>query len=273
MTTKSAVILARGLGTRMRDATPQSGSGLSDAQVAAARQGVKAMMPFDRPFLDYSLSVLADAGIERAVLVIGPEHRAVRDHVHATAVGRRVAIDFAVQTEPLGTADAVLAAEQAVGAEPFLVLNGDNLYPLAAVRDLASLDEPGLVAFDADALAQRSGIDPARILRFALLDLDPEDRLIDVVEKPDADHPLAQRQSRWVSMNLWRFPPAIFAACRDLKPSPRGEYELQDAVRRSGTVGGLRYRALRSCEPVLDLSGQGDIATVGARLAHWTPRP
>jgi glucose-1-phosphate thymidylyltransferase len=246
---------------------------LSNAQADAARQGVKAMMPFDRPFLDYSLSVLADAGIRRAVLVIGPEHAAVRTYFADTAAGRRVSIDFAVQAEPLGTADAVLAAATAVGDEPFLTLNGDNLYPASAVAALAALPGPGLVAFEAEALATTSGIEPSRILRFALLDLDADDRLIDLVEKPDPDHPLARRSTRWVSMNLWRFTPAIFSACRGLAASPRGELELQDAVRRSQREGGLSYQALRSSDAVLDLSGQADIAAVGAGLAAMEARP
>ena len=75
--TNKAVILARGLGKRMRQADERA---TIDAQQAAvADQGIKAMIPIGRPFLDYVLSALADAGYHDVCLVIGPEHTAVRD--------------------------------------------------------------------------------------------------------------------------------------------------------------------------------------------------
>lgn len=76
--TDRAVILARGLGTRMRKAV--QAAGLSEAQAAVAQTGVKALMPIKRPFLDYVLSALADAGWRRVCLVIGPEHDALRSY-------------------------------------------------------------------------------------------------------------------------------------------------------------------------------------------------
>ena len=53
-------------------------AGLGDAQSRVADTGVKAMIPIGRPFLDFVLSGLADAGISEVCLVIGPEHDAVR---------------------------------------------------------------------------------------------------------------------------------------------------------------------------------------------------
>ncbi len=74
-----AIILARGLGTRMRERA-QGGAAMDAAQAEAADRGVKAMIPIGRPFLDYVLSALADAGYTEACLVIGPEHDAIRDY-------------------------------------------------------------------------------------------------------------------------------------------------------------------------------------------------
>ena len=78
-----AVILARGLGTRMRQEDP--GAGLSQAQKEVARSGIKALIPLGRPFLDYVLSGLADAGYRRVCLVIGPEHEALRRYCSRTS--------------------------------------------------------------------------------------------------------------------------------------------------------------------------------------------
>ena len=61
-----------------------------------ADAGLKAMVPFERPFLDYLLHNLADSGISRACVVIGPAHEAVRDY-YARLATRRIAIEFAVQ--------------------------------------------------------------------------------------------------------------------------------------------------------------------------------
>src|SRR6266496_6133829 len=121
---RKAVVLARGLGTRMRQSDGMAR--LDPAQEAAAAAGIKAMISFGRPFLDYVLSALADAGLEEVCLVIGPEHAAVRDYHTTTVPPRRVRLAFAVQEEPRGTADAVLAAEQFAAGEGFLVINSDN---------------------------------------------------------------------------------------------------------------------------------------------------
>ncbi len=85
-----------------------------------ADSGVKGMIPFRRPFLDYVLSALADAGCRQVCLVIGPEHDTVRDYYQRVRVPRRVEIAFAEQRDARGTADAVLSAEAFAGDDPFL---------------------------------------------------------------------------------------------------------------------------------------------------------
>lgn len=104
-----AVILARGLGSRMRRESDEAS--LTKEQSAAADQGVKAMISFGRPFLDYVISGLADAGYDDICLVIGPEHDIIRDYYESIPKSR-VKISYAIQEEPLGTANAVLAAEE-----------------------------------------------------------------------------------------------------------------------------------------------------------------
>ena len=251
------------------------GAALPGSQASAAAAGAKGMMPFARPFLDYVLSVLADAGISEAVLVIGPppEGAAIREYFAATEAGRRVSIRFAVQPEPLGTADAVYAARDVVRPGPFLMLNSDNLYPLDSCSVLASLGGAGLIAFEADTLVRDSGIERERVLRYALVDADCDGWLRAIHEKPDPDHPLAQSAERWVSMNLWSFTPRIFDACARVVPSARGELELADAVTIAMHEFGERFRVIRMSSAVLDLSSRADVAFVGQRLASITPRP
>ena len=93
------------------------------------------MIPVGRPFLDYLLSALVDAGLEEVCLVIGPEHSEVRERYGKGDTRARVS--FAIQEEPRGTADALLAAESFTAGESFVVLNSDNYYPVAVLAKRA----------------------------------------------------------------------------------------------------------------------------------------
>ena len=150
-----AVILARGLGTRMRRSDPKAS--LDSSQAAAADSGLKALIPIKRPFLDYVLSTLADAGYRRVCLVIGPEHDAIRDYYGALGT-KRIDISFAVQEKPLGTADAVRVVEPIAGGGSFVMLNSDNYYPVEALAALRLLPGAGLAVFERESLIAQSNI-------------------------------------------------------------------------------------------------------------------
>jgi dTDP-glucose pyrophosphorylase len=262
--TERGVVLARGLGTRMRQESP--GAKLDAAQAAAAEQGLKAFIPIGRPFLDYILSALADAGLTRLCIVIGPEHDVVRRYYASEVTLTRMSVDCVIQEKPLGTADAVLAAEAWTDGEPFLVANGDNYYPVEALSALAALTMPGLVAFSREGLLADGQITPERILSFALVDLDGL-RLRRIVEKPDSVDVARLSRGSYVSMNCWRFDTRIFDACRNAPLSPRGELELPLTVQQAIDDGRFPVEAVLSNAGVLDLSGRADIAAVARRLA------
>jgi Na+/proline symporter/dTDP-glucose pyrophosphorylase len=253
-----AVILARGLGTRMRAA--DAGARLSAEQAAAADAGMKAMIAIDRPFIDYVVSALADAGYTDVCLVVGPEHGAMRDY-YASNAPARVRVTFAIQAEPLGTADAVLAAAEFIGDDLFVVLNSDNYYPVAVLRELRRLREPALPAFDRETLVRESNIPPERIMRYALIDVGENGYVRRIVEKPERDIAGAP-----VSMNVWLLTPAIFEACRRVPKSARGELELPNAVQWAIDHLGMRVRAVPVRAGVLDLSQRADIPVVAERL-------
>ncbi|MCC6316807.1 MAG: NTP transferase domain-containing protein [Gemmatimonadaceae bacterium] len=262
--TTKAVILARGLGSRMRRG--DTAATLSDAQSAAADSGVKGMIPIDRPFLDYVISALADAGLSEVCLVIGPEHDAVRAYYTQDVRPERVHIHFAIQEHPRGTADAVAAAAAFAGDDPVLVLNADNYYPVSAYRAIASLGGSGLVGFDAASLVVNSNIPAERIRAFALVTADSAGHLASIVEKPDEATWARLAGSARVSMNLWSFTPVIFEACPRVQLSPRGELELQDAVRIARDEFGEAFTVVPSSGGVLDLSSRQDIPRVAAAL-------
>ena len=266
--TRSAVILARGLGTRMRRNDP--GVALAEDQEAAADQGMKGMIPIGRPFLDYVLSALADAGYERVCLVIGPEHQAVVAHYTVASPPKRIAIDFATQEKPLGTADAVLAAEEFCGSESFVVLNSDNYYPAEALAALRAAKPPAIAGFARSALIADGNVSPERVTRFGALTIDEADCLVRIVPRPgDAFEPDAEV---YASMNCWLFDQWIFDACRQVPLSPRNELELPRAVQLAIDTMGMRFSVLRLHSAVLDMSTRGDVSSVEAKLKRVNVR-
>src|SRR5262249_4011748 len=128
-----AVLLARGLGSRMKQ--DSDAASLTAEQAAAASAGAKGMMPIGppspppgasgmaRPFLDYVLSALADAGCTRVCLIVAPDHSTIREHYDGAGRPARLHVEFAVQPVADGTARAVLCAQDYAGRDPFLVLN------------------------------------------------------------------------------------------------------------------------------------------------------
>ena len=145
------------------------------------------MISVGRPFLDYVLSGLADSGFEQACLVIGPEHGVVRDYYTRVQQPTRIQITFALQAEAIGTANALLAAEEFAGADGFLTINADNYYPVEVLRALRGLGQPGTVLFEEEALVRESNIPAQRIRDFAYAVVNREGFLSDLIEKPDAN--------------------------------------------------------------------------------------
>lgn len=248
---------------------PARGLHLDPAQERLASAGLKALIPFHgHPFLSYTLSALADAGVREVCLVVRPGADPIRAYYYHLATAR-LHLTFAVQAEPLGSAHALLAAEPFVTtpqASPFLVLNGDNHYPAAILARLCQTPGQALAGFDADALVARGNIPADRIAAFALVTMTEAGTLAGIVEKPDEATRRSLTGRSLVSMTCWRFEPEIFAACRAIAPSTRGEYELPDAVAHAITHSGARFQVIPAAEPVLDLSRREDIATVAEHL-------
>lgn len=264
MENKKVVILARGLGTRMRQ--QDTTVAMDEKQAAIAASGMKAMIWINgRPFLDYVLDELADAGFSEICLVIGPEHNAIREYYESLPMSR-VQVSFAIQEKPLGTADAVLAAENFAGDDRFLVINSDNYYPIRPFEMIRALDEAGLVGFEREALVRESNFPLERVLKFAVMKIDEEGYIEQVFEKPDEETLKQFSGEIYVSMTCWLFSKKIFEACRNVKLSVRGELELADAIQYAIDKLGERFKMLPIHAGVLDLSSRADIASVAEKL-------
>ncbi len=258
-----AVILARGLGTRMR--REDAAADLDETQTAAADSGVKGMIPIGRPFLDFVLTAIADAGFERVCIVIGPEHNAIRDYYTSEAPPSRLSVTFAVQEKPLGTADAVLVAEGFAGGEAFVVLNSDNYYPVEALARLRVTPAPALIGFARSALIKSGNVAPDRVERFGALEFDERHILESITPRKHAAGPASGEV--YASMNCWLFDSQIFDVCRVVPVSPRGEFELTRAVQMAVDSLKMKFTVVPMNAAVLDLSTRADIASVKERLS------
>jgi dTDP-glucose pyrophosphorylase len=261
-------VFAAGVGSRMQQ---DADVALTAAQQAAAAAGHKALMPVGdgRPFIDYLLWTLEQAGLREVCVIVSPQRPALREYL-AGRRGGALQLSFAEQHAPRGTADALACARTFIGHDHVLTVNGDNLYPAAALRALAQGGVPGLVGFSGAGLLAQGTITAQRLQGFALISSDETGALLAIHEKPSHEQVRAAGHDALYSMNLWALPPAVVAACERIAPSARGELELPDAIRATMTDDGLRYAVHRSDDGVLDLSQRADIATVSAHLAGWS---
>ncbi len=271
-----AVILAAGRGSRLSAAS--SGVVLTPEQATIADGGLKPLMPLGScRLIDHSLATLAQIGVREVVVVLGPHSMALREHLTRSDASwsRWLVIEFALQATPRGTADALLAAEPLVGDAPFLLINGDNLYAVAALSELLAARGPALLALDrARVLADgESNLTSEKIARFARIERDASGFLSGIVEKPEPEiytelvaRSFATGEPYLAAVNAFRFEPEIFSACRGAQPSPRGELELPSAV-LDLVASGTKFRVIVSSEPFLDLTERADVPDLCARLA------
>lgn len=188
-----AIILAAGLGTRLRPHTLTT---------------PKPLLPIrGRPILDWTLSVLP-ASVNRVIVVT----HYLAEQVDAYLGQQQHFHDWATvfQAQPRGTGDALMSCRNAVQSTQVMVLNGDDLY---SGRDLAKLatKPAGLLAHPVD--------EPRK---FGIVFPRPDGTLERLLEKPDMDGRML------ANIGAYLFPRSVFELTLPL--SPRNEYEITDAV-------------------------------------------
>ena len=188
-----AIILAAGLGTRLRPYTETTPKPLLPVQ--------------GRPILDWTLGALP-AEVKRLVVVVNY----LAEQIEAYLKGQTHVADWATvrQAAPRGTGDALRACRGQVKAERFLVLNGDDLF---GAKDLARLTRrpAGLLAYPVN--------EPEK---FGCVFVKPDGTLDRLVEKQKLTPP------QMANIGAYLFPRRALDI--ELPLSPRGEYEITDAV-------------------------------------------
>jgi glucose-1-phosphate thymidylyltransferase len=264
----TAVVLAAGLGSRMQKAVEEKG--LKKEEKESIKKGLKGMiLGLDgRPMFDSTLQSLIDAGIKRIVFVVntigGPM---IKEH-YGNKIGK-VKIDYAVQKEQLGTANAVLSAKDAVGEEPFITMWYDDVYPLEAIKLLVKMkSEWGAVGFDRDGLENQtfSNLQKEKVRQWAVMQVNDKYELLKIIERPGADqdnYPDPEGKIL-INMGLFAFDKKIFDCCTKVEPVERHpgrkEYEIQPAVQYGIDNLGIKMRVEPFYGGVIDLTALEDVA-------------
>src|SRR5512133_2803146 len=199
-----AVILAAGRGTRMRELTAELPKPMIEVR--------------GKPVLQHIVEGLRDAGIAELLLVVGYRADAVQDFF-GDGSRYNVAVRYKTQTVQDGTGRVVKLAHDFVTDRPFILAYGDILVDPANYRRVVDLPD------DIEAmLTVTRGED---VTKGGAVFLNDKMHLVDLREKPKPGEPT----SPWYNAGLYAFRPSIFEFIEKLKPSPRGEYELTDAIR------------------------------------------
>jgi UDP-N-acetylglucosamine diphosphorylase / glucose-1-phosphate thymidylyltransferase / UDP-N-acetylgalactosamine diphosphorylase / glucosamine-1-phosphate N-acetyltransferase / galactosamine-1-phosphate N-acetyltransferase len=226
-----AVILAAGKGTRMRELTNELPKPMLKVQ--------------GKPILQHIVEGLRDNGISEIFIVTGFRADVVEDHFRdGKELG--VTINYGRQVVQDGTGKAPELAKAFVGTDAFLLTYGDILVKPETYAQMVSRfgagEFSGLVTVTGSEDVTKGG------LNF----FDKEFCLMRLVEKPTAaqieelkrDGWLKPGDAGWYNAGIYLFKPIVFDFTAKLNKSPRGEYELTDAlnemVRAGHRVAGMQ---------------------------------
>jgi UDP-N-acetylglucosamine diphosphorylase / glucose-1-phosphate thymidylyltransferase / UDP-N-acetylgalactosamine diphosphorylase / glucosamine-1-phosphate N-acetyltransferase / galactosamine-1-phosphate N-acetyltransferase len=190
-----AVILAAGKGIRMMPLTENIPKVLVEVN--------------GKPFLYHIIKSLQKAGYDDFCLIVGYKKDKIADFLKKYKI-KAVMIE---QKEQKGTGHAVMQAETFAGKENFIVLGGDNLWSVEDLKQMNKEDDYNYI----------SGIKVQNPEKYGVL-IEEKGFLKEIKEKPKENF------GNLINTGLYKFTPEIFEALSQIKLSPRGEYELTDAI-------------------------------------------
>ncbi|PIT93651.1 spore coat protein [Candidatus Falkowbacteria bacterium CG10_big_fil_rev_8_21_14_0_10_43_11] len=203
------IILSGGSGTRLSPLTKITS---------------KQLLPvYNRPMIFYPLNTLVKAGIKEILIIVAPERAG--DYLNLLGSGKQFGCKFTyeIQDKPKGIAEAFIIGENFIDQEDAVMILGDNIFEDDLSEQIKSFKRGGKIF-------AKQVPDPQR---FGIVEFDDNMKAISIEEKPK------RPKSDYCVTGLYIYDNRVIEIAKNLKPSPRQEFEITDVNKKFLELGEL----------------------------------